>query len=66
MDNEKYKAIAPFEGEDAIKAAAYIKDNPIFLEHTLKGLYKAALRKRSDSEFIKCFKRDDDVVRNFY
>lgn len=66
MDNEKYKAIAPFEGEDAIKAAAYIKDNPIFLEHTLKGLYRAALRKRSDSEFIKGFKRDDDVVRNFY
>ena len=66
MDKEKYKAIAPLEGEDAIKAAEYLKNNPIFFEHTLKGLYKNALKKHSTSPIIKNFNNEEDVARNFH
>lgn len=42
MDREKYRSIAPLDGEDAISATEYIKNKAFFANNLLKTLYKKA------------------------
>lgn len=49
MDREKYRNIAPLDGEDAIKATEYIKGKTFFANNLLKTLYKKAKLENWDS-----------------
>lgn len=49
MDREKYRTIAPLDGEDAINATEYIKNKTFFANNLLKTLYKKAKLETWDS-----------------
>lgn len=49
MDREKYKNIAPLDGDDALKATEYIKNKTFFANNLLKTLYKKSKLEKWDS-----------------